>query len=36
MWGGKHNKYLNKNDPVDKIILDLSKKGILKVGIIKI
>jgi len=39
MWDGRLNKchkFLDKNDPIDKVILDLSKKGILKVGFIKI
>jgi hypothetical protein len=39
MWDGMHkkcHKFLDKKDPIDKVILDLSRKGILKVGFIKI
>ena len=38
-WEGRHNKchkFLNKRNEIDKAILDLSREGILKIGMIKI
>lgn len=39
MWEGRHNKchkFLDKSNEIDRAILELSRKGILKIGMIKV